>query len=208
MCCDGGNLVRCFINSWTYDTNPVSSPPEEAPSMRIAPSIHLTPSEHQQLERWARGRRTPARLVLRAKIALLAAAGHDNQHIAATLRTSRQTVGLWRQRFATQRLPGVARDAPRGGRPPKARQALTARILKTTTQTPPPAATHWSTRTLARHLRTNPTFVQRVWTAHGLQPHRVRDLQAQSGSALPGETGGCGGAVSAPTRACRGPVGG
>ena len=27
---------------------------------------------------------------------------------------------------------------------------------------------------MARHLRTNPTFVQRVWTAHGLQPHRVR----------------------------------
>jgi len=29
-------------------------------------------------------------------------------------------------------------------------------------------------RTLARHLRPNPTFVQRVWTAHGLQPHLVR----------------------------------
>ena len=141
--------------------------------MRIAPSIHLTPSEHQQLKRWARGRRTPTRVVLRAKIALLAAAGHDNQHIAATLRTSRQTVGLWRQRFATQRLLGLAQDAPRGGRPPKARQALTARILQTTTQTQPPAATHWSTRTLARYLGTNPTLVQRVWTAHGLQPHRV-----------------------------------
>ena len=145
--------------------------------MRIAPSIHLTPSEHQQLKRWARGRRTPTRVVLRAKIALLAAAGHDNQHIAATLRTSRQTVGLWRQRFATQRLLGLAQDAPRGGRPPKARQALTARILQTTTQTQPPAATHWSTRILARYLGTNPTLVQRVWTAHGLQPHRVRPFK-------------------------------
>ena len=145
--------------------------------MRIAPAIQLTDSERQQLEQWARGRRTPARLVLRAKIALLAAAGHENQHIAATVRTSRQTGGLWRQRFATQRLLGVAQDAPRGGRPPKARQALTARILKTTTQTKPPVATHWSTRTLARHLRTNPTFVQRVWTAHGLQPHRVRTFK-------------------------------
>lgn len=142
--------------------------------MRIAPALQVTKTEHQHLARWARGRRTPARLVLRAKIALLAAAGHDNQHIAAALGTSRQTVGLWRQRFATQRLPGLAQDAPRGGRPPKARQALIARILKATTHTTPPAATHWSTRTLARHLRTNPTFVQRVWTAHGLQPHRVR----------------------------------
>ena len=142
--------------------------------MRIAPSIQLTDPERQQLAQWARGRRTPARLVLRAKIALLAAEGHDNQHIAVALDTSRQTVGLWRHRVATQRLPGLVQDAPRGGRPPKARQALIARMLKTTTQTTPPGATHWSTRTLARHLRTNPTFVQRVWTAHGLQPHRVR----------------------------------
>lgn len=145
--------------------------------MRIAPSIQVTATERQQLEQWTRGRRTPARLVLRAKITLLAADGQDNHHIAVALDTSRQTVGLWRQRFATQRLSGLAQDAPRGGRPPKARQTLTARILKTTTQTTPPAATHWSTRTLARHLRTNPTFVQRVWTAHGLQPHRVRTFK-------------------------------
>lgn len=142
--------------------------------MRIAPLIQVTEPERQQLAQWARGRRTPARLVLRAKIILLAAEGYDNQHIATALGTSRQTVGLWRQRFVTQRLSGLAQDAPRGGRPPKARQALTARILKTTTQTKPPAATHWSTRSLARHLHTNPTFVQRVWTSHGLQPHRVR----------------------------------
>lgn len=142
--------------------------------MRIAPSLQLTEPERQQLAQWARGRRTPARLVLRAKIALLAAEGHDNQHIAVALDTSRQTVGLWRHRVTTQRLPGLAQDAPRGGRPPKPRQALIARILQITTQTKPPAATHWSTRTLARHLGTNSTFVQRVWTAHGLQPHRVR----------------------------------
>ena len=86
--------------------------------MRIAPSIQVTELERQQLAQWARGRRTPARLVLRAHIMLLAAEGHDNQHIAAALDTSRQTVGLWRQRFATQRLVGLAQDAPRGGRPP------------------------------------------------------------------------------------------
>lgn len=145
--------------------------------MRIAPIIELMAHKRQQLAQWARGRRTPARLVLRAKIVLLAAAGHDNHQIAAAVATSRQTVGLWRHRFATQRLPGLAQDAPCGGRPPKARQTLTTRILKTTTQTKPPAATHWSTRTLARHLRTNPTFVQRVWKTHGLQPHRVRTFK-------------------------------
>ncbi len=83
--------------------------------MRIAPAIQLIARERQQLELWARGRRTPARLVLRAKIVLLAAAGHDNHQIAAAVATSRQTVGLWRQRFVTQRTLGLAQDAPRGG---------------------------------------------------------------------------------------------
>ena len=64
--------------------------------MRIAPAVELMAPERQQLTQWARGRRTPARLVLRAKIVLLAAAGHDNQQIAAAVATSRQTVGLWR----------------------------------------------------------------------------------------------------------------
>ena len=155
----------------------VDTAPEEARLCESLPSIQVTATERQQLEQWTRGRRTPARLVLHAKITLLAAEGHDSQHIAVALSTSRQTVGLWRHRFVTQRLSGLAQDAPRGGRPPKARQALIARILHTTTHTTPSAATHWSTRTLARHLRTNPTLVHRVWTAHGLHPHRVRTFK-------------------------------
>jgi len=142
--------------------------------MRIAPSFQLTKTEQTQLEQWARGRRTPARLVLRAKIALLAAERHQNQHIATVVGSSRPTVGLWRQRFATHRIAGITQDAPRGGRPPKTRQALQERIVTTTLHTPPPAATHWSLRTLAQYLGTNPSLVQRVWKAHGLKPHLVR----------------------------------
>ena len=66
---------------------------------------------------------------------------------------------------------------PAVGGPPKPRQALIARMLTTTPQVAPPAATHWSTRTLARYLGTNSAFVQRVWAAHGLQPHRVRTFK-------------------------------
>jgi hypothetical protein len=72
--------------------------------MRRAPQLQVTDDERTQLQQWARGRRTPVRLALRAKMILLAAEGHENRHIAATVGTSRQTVGLWRQRFATQRL--------------------------------------------------------------------------------------------------------
>jgi hypothetical protein len=60
--------------------------------MRIAPSIQVTEPACQQLTQWARGQRTPARLVLHTKSTSLAAEGHDNQHIATALDTSRQTV--------------------------------------------------------------------------------------------------------------------
>ena len=72
--------------------------------MRIAPSFQLTPTEQTPLQQWARGRRTSERLVLRAKIVLLAAERHNNQDIAARVGSSRPTVGVWRQRFATQDL--------------------------------------------------------------------------------------------------------
>jgi transposase len=150
---------------------------QEVLTMRKAPPLQLTDDERTQLHRWARGRRTPVRLALRAKMMLLAAEGQENRHIAAAVGTSRQTVGLWRHRFAAHRLAGIERDAPRGGRPPQERQALNAQILHATTHTAPPAATHWSTRTLARHLGTNPTLVQRVWQAHGLKPHVVRPFK-------------------------------
>lgn len=145
--------------------------------MRRAPFIQLTKTEQTKLQQWARGRRTPVRLVLRAKIVLLAAKRQDNQSIAITVGTSRQTVGLWRQRFASHRVPGITQDAPRGGRPPTVRQALQQRIVTTTLHTPPPTATHWSLRTLAHHLGTNASLVRRVWKAHGLKPHLVRTFK-------------------------------
>ena len=73
--------------------------------MRIALHVDVTEDERGVLMRWAHGRRTPARLILRAKIILLAAAGHETRDITTQLGTSRQTVGLWRHRSHV--LPGV-----------------------------------------------------------------------------------------------------
>jgi transposase len=145
--------------------------------MRIAVPIELSADERDTLERWARGRSTPNRLVLRAKIVLAAAAGQRNDQIAETLDTRPRTVGVWRQRFAAARLAGIAQDAPRGGRPTIQRDAQARRIIEATTQTKPAAATHWSTRTLAEHLHVSPSMVQRVWKANGLQPHRSQTFK-------------------------------
>jgi transposase len=148
--------------------------------LRIAPPIELTDEDRQTLDRWSRGRSTPARLVLRARIVLSAAEGIANTLIAEKLGTDRLLVGKWRKRFAERGLAGIEKDAPRGGRPSITRQAMTARIVEWTTRKKPKNATHWSCRTLARELGTSHAMVNRVWQANGLKPHLHRTFKVSN----------------------------
>lgn len=148
--------------------------------MRRAPGIELTADERKVLEGWARGRSTPARLVLRAKIVLAAAAGKSNQDIAAELTTAKKTVSLWRSRFAADRTAGIEKDAPRPGRQPSIPTETVERILHKTTQEKPKGATHWSTRTMAKAVGVSKATVQRIWAAHGLKPHLVKTFKVSN----------------------------
>lgn len=145
--------------------------------MRIAPIIVLSDDERKTLATWSRGRSTPARLVLRAKIVLAAAEGKTNEIIATELHTSKPTVGRWRNRFAAQRTPGIEKDAPRPGRTPAIAAKTVTRIVRKTTQEKPEAATHWSTRSMARAVGVSKATVQRIWAAHGLKPHLTRTFK-------------------------------
>lgn len=148
--------------------------------MRVAKAITLTDEERVTLTKWARGRRTPARLVQRAKIILAAADGRENKDIAAELGCTPRTVGTWRTRFVAKRLPGIEHDAPRGGRTPAQRARFEAEIIRKTTQETPPNATQWSTRTLAKALGCDDTLVQRVWRDNGLKPHRTKGFKVSN----------------------------
>jgi len=148
--------------------------------LRIAPKITVTDEQRIALQRWSKGRNTPARLVLRAQIILQAAEGTDNKTIAEKLKTDRLLVGKWRKRFAEKGLAGIEKDAPRGGRPAAARQKMTARIIEWTTQRKPKNATHWSCRTLAKELGTSHAMVNRVWRANGLKPHLHRTFKVSN----------------------------
>jgi transposase len=139
--------------------------------MRRACRITLSDADRTVLERWSRGRSTPARLITRARVVLAAAEGELNKDIAAELKITRGAVARWRDRFAQSGVAGLKKDAPRGGRPPKDRDDLVRRIIEMTTQQKPANATHWSTRTLAAALGTNRSLVNRVWRANGLKPH-------------------------------------
>lgn len=152
--------------------------------MRIAVSITLSPAERSTLTRWARGRRTAARLVQRAKIVLAAADGNQNQQISDQLGCTRRTVGTWRTRFASQRLAGLEKDAPRSGRRPSVREKKEAIIIRKTTQETPPHATHWSTRTMAAAVGVSRSTVGRVWRDNGLKPHRTKTFKVSNDPAF------------------------
>ena len=145
--------------------------------MRVARPITLTDTDRATLTKWSRGRRTSARLVLRAKIVLAAAEGRENKDIAAELGTTRRTVGTWRNRFAELGLSGIEQDAPRPGRKASVRADKEAEIIRKTTQETPANATQWSVRSMAKAVGVSKDTVQRVWKDNGLKPHRTKGFK-------------------------------
>jgi transposase len=138
-------------------------------------SFSLSDEQRRELERLVKAPGTPQKFVRRARVALLAAVGEDNAAIAKQLRTSRVTVGLWRQRFLDSGLAGLA-EAPRPGRPSKLDPQKLRRALTEVVQ-PPKHRARWSCRQMARHVGLSKDAVQRLWTANDLKPHRTRTFK-------------------------------
>jgi transposase len=145
--------------------------------MQRAYKILLNQEQEDDLRRFARSRTLSARLVERSKMLLQYAAGNTVEEIAEQLGTARQTVSRWLSRYVQQGLAGVEKDAPRSGRPPLILPSKIAEIVAKTTQEKPAGATHWSTRTLAPAVGVSASSVRRIWRAHGLQPHRVKNFK-------------------------------
>ena len=139
--------------------------------MRVASMLELDDAQRDRLVKLAQSNTTEVRLARRAGIVLLAADGLNNREIAQIVGVGRIQVGRWRERYVAGGLKAIEQDLPRGGRKPKVNAA---EIVRLTTQTRPEGATQWSTRTLAAVAGVSDTTVQRVWTAHGLKPHRIK----------------------------------
>ena len=142
-----------------------------------AQALAMHAEQRTQLEAWVKAPLTPQKIVLRSRICLLAHEGIGNRQIARQLNTSRPTVLLWRERFAQSGVAGLEHEPPRQASSQRLDEQLIKKIVDTTLQTTPPAATHWSTRTLGEHLGISHMTVARVWDSHGLQPHRVRTFK-------------------------------
>lgn len=142
-----------------------------------AEALEVDAEARRILEGWIKAPTSPQRIVMRARIVLLAAMGEPNRRIAQIVGTSRPTVLLWRHRFAEGGVAALLEDAPGRGRPPRIAISKVHSIIEATTQTEPKGATHWSTRTMAKAQGVSRSSVQRIWDAHGLQPHRVETFK-------------------------------
>jgi len=152
------------------------------PMARPKLNLVLSGEQRSELNRLVKAPSTPQKIVWRARIALLAAEGKDNDEIAAELDTSRVTVGLWRQRVLDLGLAGLE-EVPRPGRPVQVDNARVRKVLTEVVQ-PPKGRARWSCRSMARHSGLSPSTVQRLWAANDLKPHRTRTFKLSNDSQL------------------------
>ena len=149
-----------------------------------AAALPLRPLERSALAKWAHSAVAPYRVVARAKALLLAGDGVANTHIATALGVSRPTVLKWRDRFLTDGLDSVGVVRTGRGRKPEITADQVRAIVHATLHQTPPGATHWSCRSMARAAGVSRSTVQRIWDAHGLQPHRVTTFKLSTDPAF------------------------
>lgn len=137
---------------------------------RPLPPLTLSDDERHTLQAWARRPTSAQRLATRAKIVLACDEGLGNDQVALRVGVGRATVGKWRSRFLHSRLDGL-NDEPRPGAPRTITDDQVDQVVARTLETKPKAATHWSTRGMAKELGMSQTAVARIWRSFGLKPH-------------------------------------
>ena len=137
----------------------------------IAP-LTVTAAERASPERWAWRPKTAQAVAQRSRIVLECAADRPTTVVAQPLGRTHQIVGKWRQRFLARRLDGWL-DEPRPGAPRQVGDTQIERVVRMTLERAPAAATHGSTRAMAKRGGLSQRMVSRIWRAGALQPHRV-----------------------------------
>jgi hypothetical protein len=90
---------------------------------------------------------------------------------------SKTCVWRWQERFMEDGFDGLLRDKTRPSRIKPLGAEAAARVVALTLGDPPGETTHWTGVLMAKAAGLSVSSVQRIWRAHGLQPHRVRQFK-------------------------------
>ena len=137
--------------------------------------IEVTASQQRELKRIVNAKTSSQRDVFRARIILGLAQGLSHEEIAQEQAVSLLAIGRWRKRWAAKGLEGL-QDASGRGRKPRLSAKAVGRALSLA-RTRAPHGGPWSVRMMACETGLSKSSVQRLWSAHKLQPHRVRDFK-------------------------------
>ena len=145
--------------------------------MRPGISIILSPADRRCLEALVGDRNVAQKHVWRARIVLHSADGIGTNGIMRRTGKSKTCVWRWQERFAQEGYDGLLRDKTRPSRIPPLGPEVAERVVALTLSDPPAEATHWVAAMMAKATGISVSSVQRIWRAHGLRPHRVRQFK-------------------------------
>jgi transposase len=151
--------------------------------MRTDVSLSVTPAL-DRLRALVKDRNAPQKHVWRAQIVLLSAEELGTNAIVRETGKSKTCVWRWQERFAAEGVEGLLHDKTRPSRIPKLDPAIAERVVALTIEEPPHEATHWTGAAMAEAAGVSVSSVQRIWRAHGLQPHRVRQFKLSNDPAF------------------------
>jgi len=140
-------------------------------------AIKVSSADRGELEAVVANRNSPQKHVWRAKIVLLTADGLGTAEIMRRTGKAKTVIWRWQERFGTGGVATLWRDKTRPPRIQPLDPEMVARVVSLTLAGPPVNATHWTGAAMAEAVGISVSSVQRIWRAHGLQPHRVRQFK-------------------------------
>src|SRR3984957_19004096 len=152
--------------------------------MRTGISLSVTFADRARLRALVKDRNASQKHVWRAQIALLTTEGVGTNAIMRDTGKSKTCVWRWQERFAAEGFEGLLHDKTRPSRIPKLDTAVAERVVALTMERPLSEATHWTGAAMAQAAGVSVSSVQRIWRAHGLQPHRVRQFKLSNDPAF------------------------
>src|SRR5580704_12644598 len=142
--------------------------------MRAGKCLSVSSADIRRLKAVVQDRNAPQKHVWRAEIVLLTADGVGTNEIMRRTAKSKTCVWRWQERFVEDGFDGLVRDKTRPSRIKPLSAEAAERVVALTLGDPPGETTHWTGASMAKAAGLSVSSVQRIWRAHGLQPHRMR----------------------------------
>ena len=141
--------------------------------------IFVSPAHRAWLAGIVADRNSASKQVWRARIVLATADGLGTNAIMRRVGKSKPCVWRWQERYVVAGIDGLVQDKTR----PSRKKPLSAEVklqVLTRTMQPPPNATHWSVRSMAKAVGISRSSVQRIWAEAELKPHLIRSFKVSN----------------------------